>query len=112
MLTSQIPYLTAPSGDLAFENLQRRNPVYHRNVVQPPSFNLERLPELIENTHKRLARAQIECAPYGEVLKRFDRTTTLFYLDPPYWGRSLYRHNFTEADFAELADRLKKVRGK
>jgi DNA adenine methylase len=89
-----------------------RNPVYHRNVIQPPSFNLERLPELIENAHKRLARVQVECTPYGEVLKRFDRPTTLFYLDPPYWGRNLYRHNFTEADFRELADRLKKIRGK
>ena len=89
-----------------------RNPVYHRNVVQPPSFNVKRLPELIENAHQRLARVQIECAPYGEMLERFDRPTTLFYLDPPYWGRNLYRHNFREADFAELADRLTKVRGK
>jgi len=31
-----------------------RNPVYHRNVVQPPSFNLENLPKLIDNAHKRL----------------------------------------------------------
>jgi DNA adenine methylase len=89
-----------------------RNPVYHRNVIQPPSLNLERLPELIENAHKRLARVQLECAPYEEVIKRFDRPTTLFYLDPPYWGRNLYRHNFREADFGELADRLKKIRGK
>ena len=55
---------------------------------------------------------QLECAPYQEVIKRFDRPTTLFYLDPPYWGRNLYRHNFGEADFGELAGRLKKIRGK
>jgi DNA adenine methylase len=89
-----------------------RNPVYHRNVVQPPSFNLERLPELIEKAHKRLERVQIERAPYGEILDRFDRRTTLFYLDPPYWGRTLYRYNFAEADFRDLAERLTKVRGK
>ncbi len=35
-----------------------RHPVYHRNVVQPPSFNLGRLPTLIANAHKRLARVQ------------------------------------------------------
>ena len=58
------------------------------DVVQPPGFNLERLPELIENAHKRLARVQIECLPYEEVLKRFDRPTTLFYLDPPYLAGS------------------------
>jgi DNA adenine methylase len=89
-----------------------RNPVYHRNVVQPPSFNLESLPQLIENAHKRLERVQLECAPYEEILRRFDRPTTLFYLDPPYWGRSLYRHNFSEADFNTLAERLAKIHGK
>ena len=88
------------------------NPVYHRNVVQAPGFNLERLPELIEKTHKRLERVQIECAPYDEVLKRFDRTGTLFYLDPPYYGRKLYRYNLSHADFEKLADRLTELRGK
>jgi DNA adenine methylase len=89
-----------------------RNPVYHRNVVQPPSFNLENLPELIENAHKRLLRVQIECEPYEEVMRHFDRPTTLFYLDPPYWGRNFYRHNFGEADFEKLAGQLKQIRGK
>jgi DNA adenine methylase len=89
-----------------------RNPVYHRNVIQPPSFNLESLPELIEKAHKRLERAQLEYAPYEEILRRFDRPTTLFYLDPPYWGKKLYNHNFSEADFEQLAERLLKVRGK
>ena len=89
-----------------------RNPVYHRNVIQPPSFNLESLPELIEKAHERLQRVQLECAPYGEVIERFDRPTTLFYLDPPYWGRKLYRHNLGEADFEKLAVQLKKIRGK
>ncbi len=89
-----------------------RHPVYHRNVVQPPSFNLESLPQLLENTHKRLARVQLECASYEEVVQRFDRPTTLFYLDPPYWGRNLYRHNFSEADFEKLAKQLKTIQGK
>ncbi len=89
-----------------------RNPVYHRNVVQPPSFNLESLPELLENAHKRLERVQLECASYEEVIRRFDRPTTLFYLDPPYFGRKLYRHNLGEADFRKLAEQLKEIRGK
>lgn len=88
------------------------NPIYHRNVVQPPGFNLDRLPELIENTHKRLERVQIECAPYAEVLERYDRKGSLFYLDPPYYGRKLYRHNFTPEDFAQLAEHLAKLQGK
>lgn len=89
-----------------------RNLNYHLHVVQPPGFNLERLPELLENTHKRLARVQIECLPYEEVLKRYDRPATFFYLDPPYWGRKLYRHNFTTEDFVKLEERLRKIKGK
>ena len=88
------------------------NPVYHRNVVQPPGFNLEKLPELIEKVHKRLQRVQIECESYEKVIKKFDRPTTLFYCDPPYWGRKLYRHNFGEADFRKLAATLGTIRGK
>ncbi len=89
-----------------------RNPHYHFHVSRPPGFNLERLPELLENAHKRLERVQIECSPYEEILARYDRPTTLFYLDPPYWERKLYRFNFAEADFVKLEERLRKVRGK
>ncbi|MDE3073847.1 MAG: DNA adenine methylase [Chloroflexota bacterium] len=89
-----------------------RHPNYHWHVVQPPGLNLERLPELIENAHKRLERVQLECLPYEEVLGRYDRPATLFYLDPPYYGRKLYRYNFDRADFERLAARLEKVRGK
>jgi DNA adenine methylase len=89
-----------------------RHPNYHWHVVQRPGFNLEKLSELLENTHKRLERVQIECLPYEEILKRFDRPRTLFYLDPPYFGRQLYRYNFDEADFRRLAERLRKISGK
>jgi DNA adenine methylase len=88
------------------------HPSYSRSVTQPPGFNLERLPELIEKTHKRLERVQIECAPYGEILARYDRKETLFYLDPPYYGLKLYRHNLMPEDFEKLAQQLKKLRGK
>lgn len=89
-----------------------RHPTYHWHVVQPPGFNPERLPELIENTHKRLERVQIDCLPYESVLRNYDRPTTLFFLDPPYFGRKLYRYNFEEADFRKLAERLREVKGK
>jgi DNA adenine methylase len=88
------------------------SPSYHGHVVQPPTFNLMRLPEVIEASHKRLLRVQIESLPYHEILVRYDRSQTLFYLDPPYWGKKLYRHNFSEADFTGLEERLRKVKGK
>lgn len=89
-----------------------RNLDYRVNVTDPPSFNLERLPESIEHAHKRLERVQIESLPYEKILTRFDRPTTFFYLDPPYYGRKLYNYNFEPEDFATLAERLRDMRGK
>jgi DNA adenine methylase len=85
---------------------------YHIHVIQPPGFNLDKLPETIAETHKRLARVQIECLPYEKVLKHYDRPETLFYLDPPYFGRSLYRYNLSTDDFKKMAERLSELKGK
>lgn len=85
---------------------------FHYGVTQPSNYNLERIPEVIHQTHRRLQRVQIESLPYEQVLKKYDRPTTVFYLDPPYWERRLYRHNFTEKDFIALEQRLHKIKGK
>ena len=85
---------------------------YKCHVVQPPGFNPERVPELIEETHKRLASVQIECLPYEQVLRHFDRPLTLFYLDPPYYGRKLYRYNLVHDDFVKMAALLRGLKGK
>ncbi len=85
---------------------------YKCHVVQPPGLDPERLPEIIAETHKRLARVQLENLPYEKVLKKFDRPDTLFYLDPPYFGLKLYRHNLTTADFETMAVRLGQLKAK
>jgi DNA adenine methylase len=84
---------------------------FHYGITQPSNYNPERIPEIIERTHHRLARVQIEALPYEQVLKKYDRPTTFFYLDPPYWGPQLYRHNFTAGDFQLLAERLAQIKG-
>ena len=89
-----------------------RNLNYKCNVVQPPGFNPESLPKIIEETHKRLARVQLECQPYEKVLKRFDRPETLFYLDPPYYKIKLYRYNLEHEDFVRMGEILHGLRGK
>lgn len=89
-----------------------RNPNYHFSVTQPPSFNITKIPELIEVAHKRLARVQIESLPYQDVLQRYDRPTTLFYLDPPYFRRKLYRFNLSDSDFEAMEHRLRNLRGR
>jgi DNA adenine methylase len=55
---------------------------------------------------------QIECLPYEQVLEHYDRPETLFYLDPPYYARKLYRYNFTHDDFVKMSERLAGLRGK
>jgi hypothetical protein len=45
-----------------------------------------RLAPLLEEVHERLAGVVIERLPYGELIRRYDRPETLFYLYPPYWA--------------------------
>jgi len=85
---------------------------FHYGVTQPSNYNLERIPQIIEAAHRRLQRVQIESLPYQEVLKRYDRPTTCFYLDPPYWGPKLYKFNFGEDDFRQMAEYLQRLKGK
>jgi DNA adenine methylase len=89
--------------------VDRRN--FHFAVAKPQNYTPLRLPEIMAATARRLARVQLECLPYEQVIARYDRPTTCFYLDPPYVGRQLYRHNLSDADFGTLADRLKGLRG-
>jgi DNA adenine methylase len=90
--------------------------VRHRNfaphVSEPPGFKPEKIPELIEQAHHRLARVQLERLPYEAVLNVYDRSSTLFYLDPPYFNIKLYRYNLEPDDFRTMAERLGKLKGK
>jgi DNA adenine methylase len=90
--------------------------VRHRNfawsVTASNRFNPERIPELIEETHHRLSRVQIECLPYEQVIAHYDRKETLFYLDPPYYKVKLYKHNLEHEDFVRMADLLGRLKGK
>ena len=85
---------------------------YHYSLARPPNYNPERLPEIIEKVHERLQAVQIECLPYEKILAKYDRPETLFYLDPPYWERKLYKFNFSEKDFTDMNQRLRKIHGK
>jgi DNA adenine methylase len=85
---------------------------YHYGVIQRPNYNPKRIPEVIRAAHQRLQQVQIESLPYQEVLQRYDRPTTLFYLDPPYWRRKLYKFNFTDDDFRLLEQRLHGIKGR
>lgn len=46
------------------------------------------------------------------MLTRYDRPTTLFYLDPPYYEIKLYRYNLEPDEFRKMAERLGKLKAK
>ncbi|MDL2172061.1 DNA adenine methylase [Asaia sp. HumB] len=79
----------------------------------PARFDVQTLGSTLEDVHQRLSRVVIECLPYREVLTRYDRPETLFYLDPPYWGcEHDYGAPFARSDFEALATILAGLKGR
>jgi len=88
----------------------RRN--FTASVQDGSNYNPETVPELLRKAHERLLRVQLECLPYQDILRKYDRPFTFFYLDPPYFNRPYYKFNFEEKDYIELAERLARLKGK
>ncbi|MDO5674771.1 MAG: DNA adenine methylase [bacterium] len=81
-------------------------------TVGKPRLNLFTLEETLETAWRRLAQALIECMDFRDLIARYDRPHTLFYLDPPYWDIVGYEHNFVEQDFVDLAQALAGIKGR
>jgi len=76
-------------------------------------FNLTRLAPMLEDVHERLAGVILENLDWSEFFDRYDRSGTLFYLDPPYFGSEddYGKALFGRDQFAALAERLRRLRG-
>lgn len=83
------------------------------SVATPARFDVTKLAATLEAVHERIARVVIECLPWPELLTRYDRPATLFYLDPPYWGseRDYGDGVFGRDDFVALAEALRRLQG-
>ncbi|HAE38083.1 MAG TPA: DNA methyltransferase [Candidatus Riflebacteria bacterium] len=77
-------------------------------------FDITRIEANLEELHERLAAVQIENLDYADFIQRYDRPTTLFYIDPPYFDcENDYGKNvFSKADFENLANILFSIKGK
>lgn len=69
----------------------------------------------IENVleiRERLKNTIIENKDVLDIIKRYDRETTFFFLDPPYINTTGYKEKFTIEDHEKLRDELKQIKGK
>ena len=89
-------------------------PTYGISATGAPRLNLLRIEEDLSEAHLRLARVFIENKPYDQVIQRFDKPGTFFYVDPPYWDceKDYGEELFSKDDFGRLAALLGAVKGK
>lgn len=82
--------------------------------TQPARFDLIKLVPLLEDAHERLCGVDIERLPYADFITTYDTPTTLFYLDPPYYGTEDYYGPgiFSRDDFERLRALLDTIKGR
>lgn len=76
------------------------------------SLNLLRLEETLSEAWLRLNRVTIEHLDWKSCITRYDRATTLFYLDPPYWQTLDYGVPFELTEYVAMAELAHRSRGK
>jgi len=87
-------------------------------IISPTSvkFVLKTLEQEIKQTRLRLLNTIIENRDFEKLISSYDRTTTLFYCDPPYYGLTGYQTQgsgtFTVEDHIRLRDVLAQIQGR
>jgi DNA adenine methylase len=91
-----------------------KNPTFSIGTSRASNFNLLRIEEELSAAHLRLSRVYVENLPYQQLIQRFDKPHTFFYIDPPYYGCEDYygKGIFGREDFGRLREQLSGVQGK
>ena len=76
----------------------------HRYAIK----TLQQFPSI----QRAVASWAIDNLDFRDILKRHDSEGTFFYVDPPYFDRKWYNHNFKTSDYQDLAKSLESIRGK
>ena len=95
---------------------------FRSNVTRPhttPAADWAGLPDVLETVVERLRGVIIEHRPALDVIRQYDSSQTLYYVDPPYPyttrnsrnAGNTYRHEMTDDDHRELASVLRQVQG-
>lgn len=75
------------------------------------ALNLLRLEEDLSAAHLRLANVVVENLDWKEVVRRYDKPTTLFFCDPPYWATEGYGVPFPLEEYEALAEVARTAKG-
>ena len=88
--------------------------VFVAGTTRKAKFRYERIKDKIAQANQRLTGVVIENLNYDEIIKRYDREVTFFYIDPPYYNCEDYygKGIFSKDDFFKLSDLLKGIKGK
>ncbi|MEA5113010.1 MAG: DNA adenine methylase [Geobacteraceae bacterium] len=81
-------------------------------ATSSPRLNLLRIEEDLSQAHLRLARCVIEHLDWQHCILKYDRPTTLFFCDPPYWQTEGYGVEFPLEQYIILAETMKSAKGK
>lgn len=77
-----------------------------------PAINLCRIEEQLSAAHLRLSGTYVENLPWQEVMRRYDRSHTFFYCDPPYWQTEGYGVEFGFEQYQALAKFMRSCSGR
>mgnify|MGYP000533658898 CR=1 FL=1 len=76
-----------------------------------PRLNLLRIEEELTAAHLRLSRTTVEQLPWHQCIQRYDRPSTFFYCDPPYWQTEGYGVDFDWGEYERLAELALTIKG-
>jgi len=84
---------------------------YGTATTARPKFNIYTLERDLQDAHFRLSQANLENLPWQDLIKRYDRPHTLFYLDPPYWDTHGYGMEFGWDNYQQMSDLAQSIQG-
>lgn len=77
-----------------------------------PAINLCRIEESLSAAHLRLAGTTVEHLHWRECVRRYDRSHTFFYMDPPYWETEGYGVPFEWPEYEAIAEVMRTSKGR
>lgn len=103
--------------DRAFKTMYLRynslNGNAHSFVSQPQkAVDFDLIKQRIEKTHSRLHGVNIENRDYKDIIEMWNKETSFFYLDPPYFGTDNTGYSHGELNLEEFIESVKSIKGK